>query len=270
MDIITIITIAHHEKSPPVKTTPTLLLTVLCALTLGLAQSVEASNAILNGDFESTSANSLGPYPTAVEGQFANTNLTAWTATGYGFVFTPSGVDTTGSKNQWGSQLTLWGPGKGSYNGLTASPTGGNFLGLDGDYNKASVSQLVSGLTIGNKYEVSFYWAAAQQSGFDGDTTEHFDVTLGPETYSTSTFNLPNHGFSGWMYETITFTASNTSDILTFLAQGTPTGQPPFVLLDGVTMDVAAVPEPSAFMLGAVALGAFSLRRNRKKTPTKR
>jgi hypothetical protein len=141
---------------------------------------------------------------------------------------------------------------------------------MDGDFNQASVSQLVSGLTIGNKYEVSFYWAAAQQAGFDGDTTEHVDVTLGAETYSTSTFNLPNHGFSGWMYETITFTASNTSDILTFLAQGTPVGQPPFVLLDGVTMDVAAVPEPSAFMLGAVAIGVFTLRRNRKKTPTKR
>jgi hypothetical protein len=250
--------------------TSTLLLPILCVLALGLSQRAQANNVIVNGDFESTFANAGGPYPTAVEGQFANTNLTAWTATGYGFVFTPSGVDSTGSTNEWGSQLTLWGPNSGSNNGMTASPTGGNFLGMDGDFNQASVSQLVSGLTIGNKYEVSFYWAAAQQAGFDGDTTEHVDVTLGAETYSTSTFNLPNHGFSGWMYETITFTASNTSDILTFLAQGTPVGQPPFVLLDGVTMDVAAVPEPSAFMLGAVALGAFSLRRNRKKTPTKR
>ena len=244
--------------------TSNLRLTFALLIFAASTQALQAGNVIQNGDFESTSANPGGPFPAAVEGQFANTNVDGWNANGYGFVFTPTGVDTTGSINEWGGNLTLWGPNNGSANGLSASPLGGNFLGLDGDYNKASISQTVSGLTIGNTYDVSFYWAAAQQYGFSGATTEHFDVSLGTETYSTTTVNLPDHGFSGWMQQTFTFTAQNTSDVLTFLAQGTPAGQPPFVLIDGVSMDVATVPEPSTLLMGVMAFGAFSFRRKRR------
>ena len=54
------------------------------------------------------------------------------------------------------------------------------------------------------------------------------------------------------------FTATASSELLTFLAVGTPSGVPPFSLLDGVSMTSAA-PEP-AYMgligIGLVLLGA--------------
>ena len=54
-------------------------------------------------------------------------------------------------------------------------------------------------------------------------------------------------GFSGWMQETMTFTATSTSETLSSLAIGTPSGQPPFALLDGVTL--SDVPEPASWGL---------------------
>jgi hypothetical protein len=45
-------------------------------------------------------------------------------------------------------------------------------------------------------------------------------------------------------YQTMNFTADNTSDLLSFFAVGTPNGEPPFVLLDGVSLN-ADTPEPA-------------------------
>ncbi len=59
------------------------------------------------------------------------------------------------------------------------------------------------------------------------------------------------------------FTASGASDLLSFLAVGTPTGEPPFSLLDGVD---AEVPEPSSVLLIAgVAVVAAGLRKLRRR-----
>jgi hypothetical protein len=64
----------------------------------------------------------------------------------------------------------------------------------------------------------------------------------------------------------MTFTASSTSQILSFLAVGTPTGLPPVSLLDGVSLvdsTVPAVPEPSswAMLLAGVGAMGFMLRK---------
>jgi hypothetical protein len=68
------------------------------------------------------------------------------------------------------------------------------------------------------------------------------------------------------MLENLTFTANSTSELLSFLAVGTPSGNlPPFALLDGVSL--TAVPEPSnwAMMLaGFGGLGFAAVRRRRK------
>ena len=53
--------------------------------------------------------------------------------------------------------------------------------------------------------------------------------------------------------------------MLKFLAVGTPTGVPPFSLLDGVTMNaVGGVPEPATWammILGIGGIGAMARRR---------
>jgi len=201
----------------------------------------QATSLVTNGSFEET---------TNGNGQLGyNTNATGWTTTGYNFLFAPGTADTTGATGRDGS-LSLWGPGKGSANGLPASsPDGGNFVAADGDYETGAISQTIGGLTAGDQYQVGFYWAASQQSGFNGATQQYWAVSLGGQTIDTPTYDLSSHGFSGWMYQTDTFTATSSSEVLSFLAVGN-IPVPPFALLDGVSMnEESPVPEPGSISL---------------------
>jgi hypothetical protein len=127
----------------------------------------------------------------------------------------------------------------GANNGLTTSPVGGNFLALDGAFLNLPLMQTINGLIPGKFYTVPFYYAAARQSGFNG-----------------------------WKYETLSFQATSSSEALSFLAEGTPNGVPPFALLDGVSLNLA--PEPGTWTLFAFGiLGAFAkLAYSRRKIKT--
>jgi hypothetical protein len=214
-----------------------------------LATSAHATNIdlVTNGSFETT---------TNGGGQLGyNTDATGWTTNGYNFVFTSGSADTTGTPSQYGN-LQLWGPGNGSANGLPASsPDGGNYVAADGAFDVGAISQTITGLVAGQTYDVSFDWGGAQQSGFTGTTTEQFVVSFGSESQSTIVLQNANHGFTGWKSTTFVFTADGTSDVLSFLAVGTPSGVPPMSLLDGVS--VSATPEPSSLAL--LATGLFSV-----------
>ena len=233
------------------------LLTTLAIALVGLSgTSAQATNLVTNGNFEQT---------TNGNGQLGfNTTVTGWTSNGYNFVYAPGTADTSGAVGVDGN-VKLWGPGNGSANGLTTSPDGGNFLAADGAYEVGAIKQTINGLVAGQQYNVSFDWAGAQQSGFTGVTTEQWAVSLGNETLSTQILTDANHGFTGWLSDTLTFTATGSSEVLSFLANGTPNGEPPFSLLDGVSM-TATVPEPGTIwemMIGAVGLIAFALLRRR-------
>ena len=229
---------------------------VLAAAAAMGALPAQAVNLVVNGGFEAT---------TNGKGQLGfNTNATGWTnVNGYTFLFTPGTADTSGAAGQFGP-LSLWGPGNGSANGLAVSPTGGNFIASDGAFQTTPIQQLIVGLVVGQKYDLGFDWGAAQQFTFTGATTDQWRVSLGNETYSTAVINNVSHGFSGWRHQVFSFTATGASEVLSFLAIGTPAGVPPFALLDGVTL-AAAVPEPStwALMLGGVAVVGFIARRRR-------
>ena len=210
----------------------------------GAAASARA-DLVTNGSFEASTNGS---------GQIGyNTTVTGWSTSGYNFLFAPGSADTTGVTGASGN-LRLWGPGNGSANGMPASsPDGGNFIGADGAYDVGAITQTISGLTIGDQYTVGFWWAAAQQYTFTGPNTEQWAVSLGSETFDTSVDYNASHSFVGWAYQTFTYTATSTSEVLSFLAIGTPNGEPPFSLLDGVTM-VASVPEPASIALLGVGL----------------
>lgn len=226
-------------------------LAVIAAFASLLCTSAQATtlNLVTNGNFD-TVANYTGKVTT--------TTVPGWSTTGYNFVFSANGGDNN-------TFMNLWGPKNGAANGLGASPTGGNYIGADGNYGVGALTQTISGLVVGQSYDLSFYWGAAQQSGFSGLNTEQWIVSLGDQKLSTSVYNNANHGFSGWMQESFTYTATSTSEVLSFLAQGTPTGEPPFSLLDGVSL-TANVPEPSstALFLGGLALLGCAMRARRR------
>ncbi len=228
----------------------------VCALGGG----ANATNLVVNGGFETTTA---GP------GQLGyNTDATGWTVAGggYTFLFASGTADTTGSTGQYGG-LTLWGPNNGSANGLPASsPDGGNFVAEDGAFQVVPIQQTVNGLVAGDKYTVRFWWGGAQQNGFTGPTTEQFVVNLGDQSQSTVVLDNLNHGFTGWKHESMTFTASSSSEVLSFLAVGTPAGVPPFSVLDGVSL-FAGVPEPADWalmLIGVAGLGGVARLRRRQ------
>jgi len=117
-------------------------------------------------------------------------------------------------------------------------------------------------LTVGQTYNVSFFQAAGQQAGFTGPTTERWSVSLGNQTQLSSLFSLPQGGVGPWQSQALTFTANAVSEVLSFLAVGTPNGAPPISFLDGVslTSSSTAVPEPASWALvglGLLGLGAI-------------
>jgi hypothetical protein len=254
---------------------PSSFSTIFLILLCSSVQNVMAGpfdELIINGGFESSVAGNNKQIIASAD-TTRYTQLDSWvTSTDTDkltFLFAPGAGDTTGSQGRYydTTPFTLWGSNNGGAGptALGPSPLGGNYIAMDGDStHNVSLTQTVSGLIIGQDYNVSFYWAAAQQQSFDGATTEKWQVSLGSQTQSTPVFSLANHGFSGWIQQTMTFTATSTSAALSFLAIGTPDGVPPFALLDGVSM--IAVPEPNAFGLIVVALLGFGwLHWKRKK-----
>jgi hypothetical protein len=183
-----------------------------------------------------------------------------------------------GNSSQGIAYRSLWGAGNGGVgqNGSNGSqnsnafngygPNGDttdNFLIADGAYHTASIGQLITGLHVGDHYSLTFDWAAGQWDGNTGNTTERFQIGFGNSTASTPTFLLNSKSFSGWMQDTITFTATSTSEELSFLAVGTPTGEPPMLLLDDVAM--YDTPEPGAFALLVVGMGALGVAARRRR-----
>ena len=247
---------------------------ILSTLTLAIAGSITAhADLVQNGGFGSLAGLPNNEYSVAAP--------TVWTAPsgtqGLGFIYGPDGADATGAVINNGGHY-LWGPnnpgsGGNSMNDLPAtSPSGGNFYASDSDGGFAlPISQTITGLIPGETYELFFEWAAAQLrngSGtfWNGETDSSWRVTLGSAgTQSTHLEHIPNHGFSGWMEETMTFTipaTSTGSEILTFLAVGGPGGLPPVAILDGVSLN--PVPEPSCVLsLLAGAVMAMARRRAR-------
>jgi len=233
---------------------------VALAIAAALPGAVNATELVTNGGFETNGGG----------GQFCyNTSATGWSTpppgSSYVFLFPSATAAQAGVDGQYGN-LALWGPLNGSNNGLTNSPQGGAFVGMDGAFQVGAISQTITGLTAGQSYALSFDWAAAQQYGFTGPTTEQWVVGFGSQTQSTPVNDLASTGFSGWMHSTLDFTADGSSDVLSFTANGSP-GVPPFALLDSVSMQ--AVPEKSsaaAMVLGVGGFGLFARRRARSKS----
>jgi len=225
-----------------------LKLTVVAA-TAALMLAASANAGLVNGGFESSTN---GP------GQVGyNTSLTGWSVPsgGYTFLFNGSTSDSAGANGEYGN-LQLWGLNNGGVGPtyIGPSPAGGNFIGQDGAFQDQPLQQTISGLNVGETYAVSFYWGAAQQSGFYSPTTDSWQVSLGSQTQTTTVLNNVSQGFTGWQpLTTMDFTATSASEVLSFLAVGSPAGVPPFAVLDGVSL--VGVPEPAAWALMFVGLG---------------
>lgn len=208
------------------------------------AEPAVATQLVVNGSFEQTSLTSKGKFLGVVTGWTGGPSLT--------YVAFP-GTAATGPFP--------------AYPGLApTSPDGGNFIEQDGDpsYNGA-FSQVITGLTPGANYDLTFYQAAGQQNNFKGATTERWKVTFGAQTLLSRMFSLDQGGTGAWEVVSMQFLASTVSQALSFLAVGTPAGAPPISFLDGVSM--TAVPEPASIAVLAVGVAGLAGLRRRRALP---
>jgi hypothetical protein len=223
--------------------------------TFGAPAYASSVNLVTDGGF----ANVTQGATSLIETNGYGANLTNWTTTSnYSFLLNASQANS-GFYNgiTTASTYTLYtGPSSGTpqqismYPTITASPVGGSFIAQDADFMTGTLSQSISGLTVGHTYAVSFYQALAQQSGFTGATSSQWVVSLGGQTDYSTQMNDSSQGFTGWSYVTDYFTATSTTESLGFTANGS--GAPPMALLDGVSM--VDTPEPASWTLMMVGL----------------
>lgn len=215
------------------------------------------TNLVTNGSFAVTGGSTSFQFGTAYS---SSESLANWSTSGYNFVYLPSSTTAVGNAGNVSMYSKTTTPSD-TFN--NASPTGGNFVAADSDYQTAAISQTINGLTQGSTYAVSFAWAGTQQLGWTGASTEQWQVSLGSSTQTTTQINVASANFAGWFTPTLNFVATSSSELLSFLAIGTVTGVPSFALLSNVS--VTKVPEPAsaALLITAVAglIGASRLRR---------
>lgn len=201
---------------------------VAATLTFGASAS-SAAVAIVNGSFESGSIDP-GAFTTLGLG---STAITGWVVGGLG-------IDYIG---------TYW-----------QAADGNRSIDLSGN-DKGSISQLLTGLTIGQGYTVTFALAGNPDGG--GSTKVAVASDGGSQS---SVFNFLQGGNTksnmGWIDQTFNFTATGTSANLTFSAtQNDPYGP----ALDNVRIS-SAVPEPAMWMMMIAGFGLVgaTLRRDRQ------
>ena len=227
-----------------------------------IAPAAALTNLVTNGSFSQSTYTASSQFGSNFGGQ----GVTGWSASGFNLYFVGGTQTTTSAANQYNDTQTYF------RTNFVASPDGGNFVALDGDSTlRGPLTQTITGLTSGKGYNLSFQWAATQLRNRTGATTEQLQVSFGGDTRKTQILSVPSMGFTGdtsnptttWFTQNFYFVANGTSQVLSFLSLGTPNGQPPIAVLDGVAL--TAVPEPATWALLLVGFGmiGFSARRRR-------
>ncbi len=100
------------------------------------------------------------------------------------------------------------------------SSTGGDFLhgiGTLGGWTESAQQVALTGLVVGQRYEISFEQAISRSDW--SETGGTWQITFGAETQISEMMAIPDFGvFGGWEWQTMIFTATSTSQTLTVTA----------------------------------------------------
>lgn len=192
------------------------------------APAQAAVNLVSNGSFET--GVDPGTFTTLGTG---SPNISNWTVTG--------SIDYIG---------TYW-----------VASNGSRSIDLNGSYQAGQVSQTVSGLTAGHSYTVSFDLAGNPDGA---PLTKSLDVIIGG-VLKNYTFPLggATHANLGWVGHSFNFTATSSSELLSFGPNGDAGGAFGPVL-DNVSVS-AAVPEPSTWAMMLIGFGGLAMMARRRR-----
>ncbi len=147
-----------------------------------------------------------------------------------------------------------------------ASPDGGNAIAVDAGNEVGALQQTITGLVVGHEYQVSFYQATIQAVDVNATTSfsANWLVSLGGGTAQTSPTMVNTYkSDTPWELVSMEFEATSTSEMLSFLASSPNGGEPPFLLLDGVSLTDVSEPGSVAMLLAGAA-GLLAMRRRRQ------
>ena len=189
--------------------------------------------SVINGSFET--APDPGPFTTLGTG---DTSITGW-------LVSSGDIDYIGSYWQ--------------------ASDGSRSLDMNG-FQPGSITQVITGLSIGQQYKISFDLAGNPDAGPDTKTL----FVLAGVSANFFDFNIAarDHDHMGWVTKSFLFTATGPEELLIFastvLSGGTDENKQAFgPALDNVS--IAATPLPAALPLFAGGLGVIGLLARRRK-----
>lgn len=203
---------------------------------------------IVNGSFESPAI----PFSSYVDYSAGDTSITGWTISG-------QYVEIDNYNGVYPNQLD--------------TPYGAQWLWLGGYESLATISQTVTGLTVGTTYQLSFAISSELPAlyGYDAAvvTIDQGGTPLTQTFTDNATLSSPNSGWGDWSTHSWQFVASSTSATVSFAGEtGHFDGD---VGLDNVDLTEVqgpvAAPAPPGLLLGLsglASLGGFGWLRRRR------